>query len=321
MYRRLRQFGFTLIELVIVIIILGIVSGGIFGFLGTGTQIYVDVTERDQILSESRFLVERLNREIRYALPNSVRIIDYPESATEDNVISHCLEFTPIEWSAFYSDIATGSELATVSLEAPAMIGSIITSQEYDRAGADNHYVVIYPTEPSQVYNAINILGGRRVGLDGVSEDSATSVPPDANPGDNLVTVYFDNDVNEFDDPTAVLFETDSTIRRFYIVSDPISYCYNQITGDVTRHTDYGFLPTQTAQTGAGTTLGEGILMARNMVNTLSDNPNAGGNVGDPFRYSDASLSRNAIVHLLLRFSRNDEVVVFNNEVHLRNVP
>ncbi|XOV79573.1 MAG: prepilin-type N-terminal cleavage/methylation domain-containing protein [Aestuariibacter sp.] len=313
--------GFTLVELIVVIIILGIVSSGIFGFLSTGTQIYIDVTERDQILSESRFLVERLNREIRYALPNSVRVKEYPEAATPENVITHCLEFTPIEWSAFYNDVATGSETPTSSLQAPDMIGSLITSQQYDRTQADSHYVVIYPTQPVQVYSALNINGGRRVGLDGVSTDDVSSVPPDINPGDNLVTVYFDNDSNELDDPTAVRFATDSTVRRFYIVSNPISYCYNQVTGIVTRHTDYGFLPDQTAQTGSGTTLGEGILMAKNMINELSDDPNSGNNLGDPFRYSDPSLTRNAIVHLLLRFSRNDEVVVFNNEVHLRNVP
>jgi MSHA biogenesis protein MshO len=304
--------GFTLIELIIVIMILGILSGGIFGFLGSGTQMYIDTTERDQILSESRFLVERLNREIRYALPNSIRVAAYINPSDSTDALYHCLELTPIKWSAFYEDIATPPDSGTSKLLAPKMVGSIMTSQEYDRSQADDHYLVVYSTEPDQVYRSMTYDGtGRRVGLSGVSDDTSTSVPADSNPGDGLVDVYFDNNM---------IFETDSTVKRFYIVSDPISYCIEESSGQITRHTGYGFLPSQNAQVG-GSELGSGILMAKNLINELSTDPNQAGNIGDPFRYSDATLERNAIVHLLLRFSRNDEVVVFNNEVHLQNVP
>ena len=66
--------GFTLVELVTVIIVLGIVSVGISGFIRTGLDIYSDVTEREQLLGDSRFVVERLNRELRMAVPHSVRV-------------------------------------------------------------------------------------------------------------------------------------------------------------------------------------------------------------------------------------------------------
>jgi MSHA biogenesis protein MshO len=66
--------GFTLVELVTVIIVLGVVSVGISGFIRTGVQTYSDVIERDQLLGDSRFVVERIHRELRLAIPNSARV-------------------------------------------------------------------------------------------------------------------------------------------------------------------------------------------------------------------------------------------------------
>ncbi|MEC9260142.1 MAG: prepilin-type N-terminal cleavage/methylation domain-containing protein, partial [Pseudomonadota bacterium] len=66
--------GFTLIELVTVIVILGVASAGIASFVRGSMQTYIDVSTREQLLSESRFAIERLKRELRNAVPNSVRI-------------------------------------------------------------------------------------------------------------------------------------------------------------------------------------------------------------------------------------------------------
>ncbi len=92
-----KQSGFTLIELVTVIVILGILSVGISSFLKFGAQIFVDATDRDKILSSARFAIERLNRELRGAVPNSARILV--------NNGNHCIEFTPIAHSFVYIDI------------------------------------------------------------------------------------------------------------------------------------------------------------------------------------------------------------------------
>ncbi len=66
--------GFTLVELVIVLVVLAIVSVGITGFIRSSTQIFIDASERERLLREGSFAVERINREISTALPNSVRL-------------------------------------------------------------------------------------------------------------------------------------------------------------------------------------------------------------------------------------------------------
>ncbi|MDG1750525.1 MAG: type II secretion system protein, partial [Thalassotalea sp.] len=61
--------GFTLIELVTVIVILGVLAVGISSFLQFGTRIFSETSARDELISSARFSVERINREVRHALP------------------------------------------------------------------------------------------------------------------------------------------------------------------------------------------------------------------------------------------------------------
>lgn len=303
--RRKYSSGFTLVELVAVIIIVSIVGLGVGNFVSTSTQIYVDSAEREEVIGSSRFIVERLNRDVRYALPNSIRVAAHQDAGI---TVSHCLEFTPIQWSTFYIDLPVVAAEATDIIQGPEMIGTLV-ADSYDKDSADNHFVVVYPTDAEQVYSAITTDGtGRRVGLSSVSDAV-----------DGLVTVVFDEDM---------IFEEESSVGRFYIVDQPISYCYRSATGQLTRHTNYGFLENQTADvidgaiTVSGNPSAEVVLMAEYMVNELSDDPtDTASNQGDPFRIAEASLTRNAIVHTLMVFEQFGEKAIFNNEIHVRNAP
>ena len=54
--------GFTLIEFIVAMVLLGILAVGVSSFLQFGGQMYADASARDQILSSARFAIERLNR-------------------------------------------------------------------------------------------------------------------------------------------------------------------------------------------------------------------------------------------------------------------
>ncbi|MGK5061307.1 prepilin-type N-terminal cleavage/methylation domain-containing protein [Janthinobacterium sp. LB3P112] len=71
---RPRQRGFTLIELIVVIIITAIVAGMVAVFIRAPVQSYLDVTARAELADAADTASRRITRDVRLALPNSVRV-------------------------------------------------------------------------------------------------------------------------------------------------------------------------------------------------------------------------------------------------------
>ncbi|CAM3981946.1 prepilin-type N-terminal cleavage/methylation domain-containing protein [Vibrio neonatus] len=90
----MKQRGFTLIEMIITIIILAIIFLGIAGFVEFGTKGYVQSVDRQRLQNQARFAIEKMSREIRYAVPNSFK--------TVSDDLNKCLIFYPIQYSGFY---------------------------------------------------------------------------------------------------------------------------------------------------------------------------------------------------------------------------
>lgn len=69
-----RQRGFTLIELLVVIVIMGIVGTMTAVFITRPVQSYIDTTARIELADIADTATRRIARDVRLALPNSVRI-------------------------------------------------------------------------------------------------------------------------------------------------------------------------------------------------------------------------------------------------------
>lgn len=93
------QRGFTLIEMVISIILLAVVGLFLGSVIRQGLGIYVDSSAREVLIQQGRFVTERLGRELREAVPNSVLVND-------DQT---CIEFLPITNSAIYSALPSAA--------------------------------------------------------------------------------------------------------------------------------------------------------------------------------------------------------------------
>ena len=117
-----KQKGFTLLELVTVMIILGILATSVFTFLRYGVESYTNATAREEIISSARFAIERLNREVRNALPNSLRTRGTNEQ---------CLEFTPIAQSVIYLDIPVAPEPTSDTVEYLMSKGPLDSTVKY----------------------------------------------------------------------------------------------------------------------------------------------------------------------------------------------
>lgn len=86
--------GFTLIEVITVIVVLSILSVLGTGFVLNATKSYQSTQTRARLINTGRQAVERMTRQLRIALPYSVRL-------TNSNM---CLEFMPIASGGNYSD-------------------------------------------------------------------------------------------------------------------------------------------------------------------------------------------------------------------------
>lgn len=86
-----RQRGFSLVELVLVIIVLGVISATVAVFMRTPIDAYVDAGRRAALTDLADTAVRRMARDIGSALPNSVR-----------GPGNQCVEFIPTRTGGRY---------------------------------------------------------------------------------------------------------------------------------------------------------------------------------------------------------------------------
>lgn len=72
-YRRKVQSGFTLIELIIVIVITGIIAAVIAPIMGSQFQAYTDSSRRATLVQEAQSVMQQLERDLYFAVPNSTQ--------------------------------------------------------------------------------------------------------------------------------------------------------------------------------------------------------------------------------------------------------
>lgn len=96
---RNRIKGFSLLELIIVIVIAAILSAIIATFIKQPIDAYIDSVRRAELTDQADTVIRRMARDIRKALPNSVRI----------SADRQCVEFIPTKTGGRYRAQKDGS--------------------------------------------------------------------------------------------------------------------------------------------------------------------------------------------------------------------
>lgn len=76
------QSGFTLVEMVVVIVIVGILAALGGRFIVAPVTGYIDLARRTRLVDQAETALRRMQRDIRHALPNSIPAVDDAPSLT-----------------------------------------------------------------------------------------------------------------------------------------------------------------------------------------------------------------------------------------------
>ncbi|MCT7942656.1 PilW family protein [Shewanella holmiensis] len=226
--------GFTLVEMVTVILILGIIVVGVSSFVIFGTRIFVESSAVDQVLSQSRFGVERMTRDIRSALPNSTRLITAVDGSYQ------CIEFVPIAASTSYVSAPI----------APAPASNAVSAIATNQTIAAGQWAMIYPLTATEIYNPTGSIAKRFLIA-------------------NVATIADQVNITL---AASVRFTEDSPLKRLFLVAQPISYCVEKQpngTSNLKRYANYGY---RTAQPSPSI-MANGVIMAQNIINNLQVEP------------------------------------------------
>ncbi|MGK5037732.1 prepilin-type N-terminal cleavage/methylation domain-containing protein [Janthinobacterium sp. LB3P118] len=232
---RPRQRGFTLIELIVVIIITAIVAGMVTVFIRAPVQSYLDVSARAELADAADTASRRITREVRLALPNSVRV----------------------------TSNSSGSYLELLLTKT----GGRYLSEDDDLSATPGKVLAFDPLTPGSNANVFTIVGAVPSGLQ-------TIVPGDFIVVNNLgdqppvdayncsgqcnraqVASISGNDVTLASNPfVAQTPSMPSLSYRFHVVSTVVTYhCAPNAngTGTLTRYAGYTIQATQPVSTAA----------------------------------------------------------------------
>ena len=199
--------GFTLVEMIMVIVITGIIGGIVAMFLKAPIQQYTDVARRADMTDIADTALRRIGRDLRLALPNSVRV------AGPCNGTAACfIEFLPTKGGGRYRAGMGGDEL--------------------DFSVADNSFEVLGPMPTGLVAGTDQIVV-YNLGISGA----------DAYAGDNRTTVSAPP-AGAVANITSKLFPFDSPGRRFHVISAPVAYACDG-AGTLWRYWGYAIKPSQ----------------------------------------------------------------------------
>jgi len=278
--------GFTLIELVITIAVGSVVVAFMALFIVMPMNAYTAQTRRATLVDASDSALRFMARDLRSALPNSVRV------TTSGTVTA--LELLATVDGARYQDGGPVSNPALV-LDFTAPDGAFATTVPFTQLTLPWSSSVNYLS----IYN-VGVPGANAYQMSNVITPAGTTITISAGAAanQNLVTLN-----------PPFQFAFGSPEKRVYLVSGPVSYLCDTAAGTLTRYSGYAIASVQPAS--AATLVAAGAVAAL-----------VAADVGGcQFSYSSGTAQRNALATLSLQVTQSGESVQLLNEVQVVNAP
>ncbi len=286
--------GFTLIELVIVLVLTGVLAGLFAGLILRPVEGQIDVARRAALADGASGVVERIARDVRVALPNSVRIS--PDG--------RALELFRTADAARYRS-GPGVNPSAVDHTAVTDWLDFVSDDSFDLLGR---------FASLGVASGSTLAAGTRLAIYTTDASTWSDAASNANPGvitpsGVTITLADATDEDRLELSAPFTFRYASPRQRVYVVSGPVSYVCDATSGTIVRVDGYAPAAVQPTDPSSG-------VLALGNVATLAGDVSACS-----FEYDPGTATRASLVTLDLSLTRASEQVRLLHQVHVEGSP
>lgn len=292
-----RNTGFSLIELIVVIVLVGVMAAGAGMLISRPIEAYNDQLRRQHLVDSAEMALRKIAGDIRRALPNSIRLVEVASSPK-----SWALEMMNTVDGARYRDEAGGAGFGSALhiLDFTQGDNGFNVLGKFRNITVGNYpafRAVIYNTNPSDIYN--DASNGNNPGI----------ISP---AGLEVTEIGIEHNIRLSNDSAGNLFQFSfqSPTQRLFLVDGAISYICDEATGLLTRFDGYGYRQNQIS------TVAGFLPLTANSGRVASRISNCG------IDYQPGTAQRGGLITLDLALTNTaNESVRLLHQVHVDNVP
>jgi MSHA biogenesis protein MshO len=285
--------GFTLLEAIVVMVIVGIIAAMVAVFIPKPVEGYMATASRLSIADTADTALRRIGRDVRLALPNTVRV----------DASGMFLELIPIKAGGRYRDndacfttgctslTTLGDMLTNVQVNAGSDLVAIFNT--YSNSGNDCSPTVanLYSVYCNQGLRVLSSVAAAGAISNTLNFGSYTFQPPGGSP----------------------------TRRVFIIPASPVTYACDAATGTLWRFSGY----TRTAAQPASMT--SAVLLAAASKAALATGvtcpPAVAGSVPPRFSYTAGASERYGLLSAWITVQGKGETISLLHQIHVDNTP
>lgn len=293
----IRQSAFTLLEVIVVVVLVGILASGAGMLIARPAEIYQDQTRRQALVDSAEMSLRRIADDIRRALPNSLRIVDNGPNSWALELVN------TVDGARYRDDVGAGFTLPGHILDFTS------TDQQFNLLGRfttlpttglpqsyGGYRVVIYNTDPSMIYTDAALNNDP-----GIVSPAGITLDIDGGALEHNLTLS-----------APFRFAFQSPGQRMFLIDGPVSYLCDTSTGNLTRLSGYSYQQNHSAtdqlSDAAFATAQVGVISSR--VSSCQ------------IDYQAGTTERGALVSLQLGLTNaSGDSVVLLHQVHVDNLP
>jgi len=277
-----KQSGFTLVEIVVAISILGIIGSLAALMINNTVEGYDALARRAKAQTSIRLAVDRIARELRHALPNSVCTYNGSGCSSAGDRFYFLKSVDAGEYQDQPGTYSSGQAHAPLAVS-PSTAGSVDVISNNTLNASANQWLVVYSVDNSNIYSTTN----KRKQISSITTKDVDGSAP----ANDIAVVNFSGSVN---------FPGHSPARRFHIIENNATLFY--LSGTDLYRAQSSFAAPQTPSSGT-----EQLLL---------QNVAALG-----FSYVAGSPQRAGLLRIDITLQQNAETLHLIHEAHVQNEP